>query len=492
MTNPALSLACLLVPFVALSHTDPPERVDSAKDGIEWRADLDETLAKAVDEKRVVFIAVNIAQGEADERMAEKVYKSKRIQDLAEHTLNVVAATGSHGDGDTCERFPGIPCSAHRQIEKKVRSRILKSNEAGEVISPQSIFLGPTGEVIASVPYEVSVAELEWCFLFALSEIDPDRFAPEKSETAERPNRLFIGEVAAPGDKPRERASKKETEKLLEQLEGEPGEERALALMDRLATSEEPDARRYIVEVLRQTADDSEHQDDRVKLLRRVAEVGVSEYWADIASMLDDDNEAFVNEAIVALEQFAVPESNDLLLKGLKRAKDETLKKNLVRAVAKTAYGDRRSKDEILEVSEDKNSPFLRANALIALGDFVVGSRQASDEESEKPGEIDEEIVERLHVALWPEEHGKRGKTRLKDITENERLAAIVAMATIGDAQQFDEVLKGVLTDSQVPSDVREAASRAREIMAGELSLTELRTMRREASGDRIPRPRND
>ena len=486
MPNPILPFAHVFAAAqLAVSPLGGPSPVP-IQQHIEWRADFDETLAQAGEQERIVFIAVNIGQGEADKRMAKDVYTDERIVELSASTLNVVAAMRSHGDGDTCKTYPGISCDAHRKIEKKVRSRILKSNEAGEVVSPQSIFLGPGGEVILSVPYEVSVAELEWCFLSALSEVDPDKFAPEKSETAERPEMVFVGKVAAPGEKPEARPSKEETEKIIAKLEEGQKPERALALLSRLATSAEPSALRCVTEALNKYANDPKRKDDRLKLLRRVAEVGVLDYWKDIVEMLDDKNDAFVHEAIVALEQLAVPESNSVLLKRLKRAKDETLKKHLVRAVATTAHGDTKAQREILKASTDRKSPLVRANALVALGDFVVGSRSGKPE----AGEIDEKIIERLYVALWPEEHGKRGKTRVKEVTPSERIAALVAMATIGDLDRFGEVLDGVLTDSDVPQEVRDAAARTRKIMAGEVSRVELATMRREAAEDRIPRKR--
>src|SRR5206468_1736167 len=134
----------------------------------------EDTLSRAREQKRVVFLAVNMDGERANERMVEKVYRDKAIVALAASTLNLVASAAEHAPLDrTCPRFAGLHCLDHRRIDTAVRDQILKPDSQGFVIAPQHVFLDPEGKVILSVPYEITVPELEWCFVTALRAVDP-------------------------------------------------------------------------------------------------------------------------------------------------------------------------------------------------------------------------------------------------------------------------------------------------------------------------------
>src|SRR5436190_11566540 len=144
----------------------------SAND-IQWQSSFEKTLEKAAAEKKVVFLAVNMDGEKANERMLEKVYTEKSVVELSKQTLNIVASTAEHSPADKpCSKFDGLYCLDHRKIDVAARKDILKTDDQGPVVAPQSVFIGPDGKVILSVPYEINANELEWCFVSALTKND--------------------------------------------------------------------------------------------------------------------------------------------------------------------------------------------------------------------------------------------------------------------------------------------------------------------------------
>ena len=143
----------------------PVRPVAGAAD-IDWQPSYETALLRAADEDRVLFVAVNMDGERANDRTADKTYHDKTVVGLSEHTLNLVASLSEHAKPDrTCPRFGDVTCADHRRVDIDVRENVLAPDDEGYVIAPQHVFLKPDGEVILSVPYEISAAELEWCFV---------------------------------------------------------------------------------------------------------------------------------------------------------------------------------------------------------------------------------------------------------------------------------------------------------------------------------------
>ena len=364
-----------------------------------------------------------------------------------------------------------------------VRERVLKPDATGAVIAPQHVFLSPAGDVLLSVPYEVSAKELAWCFGEAFERAGVTD-APDVPAGARRPRRLIIGDVASLGRRNRAPLTKEAVEELIALLRK--GTERSdrNSNIQHLATADEDAAREYVLSLLRsgggrggggrrgRGGGRNGSERERAALLRWIGTASPVSYAEVVEPFIGAGTVEARSEAIVALEQLASEDSVKALLGALKKAKDETIEKNLLRAIGACGPEDRKVRSALLKASEDVKNPLARQNALLALG----------------WAESDEGVTERLRQAALPEEFAKKAKIGPDRITELEREAAVVAMGISRD-EAWTEMLTEIRDDEEEPQELRDAASASLEVIAGgEYRLLRDALMR--AGSDEIPRDR--
>ncbi|MEE2941271.1 MAG: hypothetical protein VX460_12855, partial [Planctomycetota bacterium] len=206
--------------------------------GIQGEGSFDLALERADAEGRVVFIAVNMDGEAANERAVKSVYTDRALAALTEHTVNVVASADRHSRSGACKRFGCSSCDVHQEVDMEVRERILKPDATGAVIAPQHVFLSAAGDVLLSVPYEVSAKELAWCFGEAFDRAGVTG-APDIPAGARRPRRLIIGDVASLGRRNRAPLTREEVVQLIARLRK--GTERSdrTSMIQHLATADE-------------------------------------------------------------------------------------------------------------------------------------------------------------------------------------------------------------------------------------------------------------
>ena len=364
-----------------------------------------------------------------------------------------------------------------------VREQVLKPDATGAVIAPQHVFLSPAGDVLLSVPYEVSAKELAWCFGEAFERAGVTD-APDVPAGARRPRRLIIGDVASLGRRNRAPLTKEAVEELIALLRK--GTERSdrNSNIQHLATADEDEAREYVLSLLRsgggrggggrrgRGGGRNGSERERAALLRWIGTASPVSYAEVVEPFIGAGTVEARSEAIVALEQLASEDSVKALLGALKKAKDETIEKNLLRAIGACGPMDRKVRSALLKASEDVKNPLARQNALLALG----------------WAESDEGVSERLRQAVFPEEFAKKAKIGPDRITELEREAAVVAMGISRD-EAWTEMLTEIRDDEEEPQELRDAASASLEVIAGgEYRLLRDALMR--AGSDEIPRDR--
>lgn len=453
--------------------------------GIVWEDAYDLALEKAAADKKVVFIAVNMDGEAANERMVKKVYKDKALIALTEHTVNLVASANRHSKSGKCPRFGCRSCDVHREVEIDVRENLLEPDGSGAVIAPQHIFLGPGGGVLLSVPYEVSALELEWCFgeAFKLAGITD---GPKISPKARRPRRLVNGGVANVGARNMAPLTRGEALELIKELRrgGNRGEQNSM--LRHLATADEPEARDYVLSVLRANSGGraggggrrggggrtGDAERERAALLRWIGTASPKSYVEVVLPFVGSGLESTRNEAIVALEQLNSDEALKELLGTLKKEKDDLLRKNLLRAIGSCGVDDRKSRAALMKASNDLRNPLARQNALLGLG-WVEG---------------DEDVDERLRQAALPEEFGKKAKVGPDRITDLEREAAVVAMGLSRNGD-WKELLTALKDDEDESQELRDAAAASLEVLGG-ADLHALRGALMRAGTDEIPRER--
>ncbi|MBL8862518.1 MAG: HEAT repeat domain-containing protein [Planctomycetes bacterium] len=368
--------------------------LSAAAPGITWLAGWEKTLERAAAEHKVVFLAVNMDGERANDRMVDKVYRDKAIVALAERTLNLVASAAEHAPlGKDCPRFPGVGCQDHRRVDTGARKAVLKADTEGLVIAPQHVFLASDGAVILSVPYEVTVDELVWCFVTALSQHDPGA-APPMPASARSPKRLVMGATYDPSGAGVGGSlvppTKKEVEEILSRLKkGLRGEER-MAELRRLVLSDEPAAIEFIGQELKSAgvggfggfgggggpggggggaggrggAPDTRHR----LILRAIGLLSPPAYWEIVADFLGNSDEALRREAAVALEQLAAPQAVAALHKALAQEKDPGHQKDLLRALGACGAGDSKARGTLLQRAKKDKQEVVRHNAILGLG----------------------------------------------------------------------------------------------------------------------------
>ena len=473
---------CLLVPLLAAAAISEASS-NVVEKGITWEESFDLALERADKEGKVVFIAVNMDGEAANERAVKSVYTDRAVAALTEHTVNVIASADRHSRSGVCKRFGCTSCDAHQEMDMDVRERILKPDATGAVIAPQHVFLSPAGDVLLSVPYEVSAKELAWCFGEAFERAGVTD-APDVPAGARRPRRLIVGDVASLGRRNRAPLTKEAVEELIALLRK--GTERSdrNSNIQHLATADEDAAREYVLSLLRsgggrggggrrgRGGGRNGSERERAALLRWIGTASPVSYAEVVEPFIGAGTVEARSDAIVALEQLASEDSVKALLGALKKAKDETIEKNLLRAIGACGPEDRKVRSALLKASEDVKNPLARQNALLALG----------------WAESDEGVAERLRQAVLPEEFAKKAKIGPDRITELEREAAVVAMGISRD-EAWTEMLTEIRDDEEEPQELRDAASASLEVIAGgEYRLLRDALMR--AGSDEIPRDR--
>jgi hypothetical protein len=376
--------------------------VVSAADGIVWETKLEAAQARVKEENKVLFLAVNMDGERASERMVDKVYKDKSIVALAGATLNLVASTAEHAPLDrTCPKFPGLHCLDHRRVDSAARDAILKPDAQGFVVAPQQVFLAPDGKVILSVPYEVTVPELEWCFVTALRTVDPQCKAT-MSPAARAPKQVILGGVFDPKSAPEgagRTPTRVEVIELIKQVKkGLPGEER-LETLRRILLSDEPEAIEFIRTELRSgqggrgggggggkggglggglggqggQGGGEDGSDRRAKILHAIGALSPPAYWEVVAEYADNGEAPLRHEAAVALEQLGAPESLKTVQTALGKEEDKTLAKDWLRALGTTGAADTHARALLLKKAHAEKDELLRANAIVALGSVNTG-----------------------------------------------------------------------------------------------------------------------
>ncbi len=405
-----------------------------APSDIAWQKSWDDTLAQAKSQKKIVFVAVNMDGEHANDRLATSVYKDKSVVELSAQTLSVVASVVEHTSGDKpCPRFAGITCADHRRIDVTLRKDVLKPDAEGWVVAPQHVFLDPSGKVILSVPYEISASELAWCFVTALHTFDASSNVAMPSG-AHAPRRLILGGVydpnSAPGGGQRTPTRAEVLEKIKSLRKEARGKWEKSDLREILA-SDEPEALEFIRAELRSggagggggkgggagagggkgggggggsyggaanaNGDEAQH----AEMLHLMGIVSPAAYWA-IAAEYTGDNEVKVrDEALVALEQMASPDSIKALETALAKETDKKVQKDVLRALASAGANDKSVRQMLLKRAKSEKDALLRVNLIAALGSLAAGDDLAQTLDGVmKDGKVDERSAAALAMAI--------------------------------------------------------------------------------------------
>jgi len=313
------------------------------------------------------------------------------------------------------------------------------------VIAPHHVFLDPEGKVLLSVPYEVSVSELAWCFVTALRTVDPQSKVAMPS-TARPPRRLILGGVFEPSSAGvRGPATRGEVLRLVKEVKkGSTGEERTDAL-GRILASDEPEGIALIVSELR-----AGH--DREWLLHSIGALSPPSYWEIAAEFAVGAEKTMRIESAVALEQLAAPESVKTIQDALFKEDHPEIQKEWIRALAAAGAADPKVRKEILKRAAAEKDEVLRLNTIVALGSLAPDDEVASALSTTlKSGSANEKAAAALAMAIsrnprWLAELDAVA-AESADATVDEACAAAAQSLRRGGLIAIREVLKKVAKD---------------------------------------------
>ncbi len=335
-----------------------------AAGGIPWLPSVDAAVAEAKAKNRPIFVAVNMDHERANDELVRVHYQDDRIVKLASECACLFASVAEHDSGaGKCPRAGAVTCAEHRAVEHEVRSKWLKADGSGEVVAPAHLLLDANGKVLLSVNYSVTRGELEWCLFAAIKALDP-KFEWTLSGSARAPRRLVTNGVADPTEIPKSAPTKAEVEELLATIQkgGRPWEHREE--VGRLMQSDDKRAVEYVGGLLGGRA--SGREEFMVAMLHNIGRLSPTPYWEMVAPWVDDPRPMVRAEAIVALEQLAVPKALGALQKQWKAEKEQDVRAELIRAIAAVDPTGKSTIALVLDQAEKAKEPRMRIAAVVA------------------------------------------------------------------------------------------------------------------------------
>ena len=168
---------------------------------------------------------------------------------------------------------------------------------------------------------------------------------------------------------------------------------------------------------------------------------------------IDNSNDSMRDEAIVALEQLAAPESLKELRSALSKSRETAVTKNLLRAYAAAGYADKRVKREVLKRAKKDKDGVVRRNAIVSLGylepDEDVTALLGSLLDA---GDPDDRAAAAVAMSLSRE---KAWLEKLKAVGEKEAEDRVIKAACEGAAQALEsgEMVKVKLSWNRATED---------------------------------------
>ena len=371
------SLVCAL-PLLLL----PLEGGSSPDASIPWKATYQEAFQEANDRDTIVFLAVNMDGERANDTAAKKLYQDKVILPLAADAVSMVASKFEHAADGPCPRFGTISCAEHQRIDIQARAQVLKPDASGEVIAPHHVWLDKKGNVLLSVPYEVSNKELAWCFTAAMQKAYPDKEISEV-KGARAPRRLVMDGVTNSGADGIRPLSDEEVEEAVKRIRSTKRLSDRVNDLYSLIATDHPDAVEVIERDLkssdvaaafgRRAGEDAVQRllEGRTTLIRRIGIYSPPSYWEAIASLLEDPEVQIRHEAAVALEQLAAPDSVKDLRNALKKEEDLDVRRSIVRALGTAGTEESSARKQLTSIAKSKKEAALKTAALFSLSGQV-------------------------------------------------------------------------------------------------------------------------
>lgn len=448
--------------------------------GVTWHPSVDAAMASAKDANIPIFVAINMDGERANDEAVTKLYKDRTFASLAENTAPVFGSRFDHGGADrSCSRAPGdTTCDQHRAIEKAIRKAYL-TTQGEEVIAPQHLWVSPEGKVLLSVPYKISMGEMEWCFVEAIRRLNPE-FSWKLSSAARAPKRLVVdGVKQGPSEADLTPPTKKEVLALIEELRKTPVRELLGKIEDVLKVLRSPEKKAisYIESLLMAGGGGGGGgrggrggrgpggggggwaNQRKIRIVQAIGRYSPPEYADIVTPLLKDASVEIRSNAAVALELLADAGAASALSSALKKEDEMEARREIIRALASCGRSGSKGVGPVKKYWDRKKEPLeVRASA-------VIGSEYLEDRE---------EVVALCRSALLSNDADVRSASAY----------------VIGTRREVDlkDLLETVLVDEKNAA-AKEAIEQAIQVLGGG-DADVLRPISSRVTGSDLPRER--
>lgn len=392
-------------PERSIPTAEVPIGVTSA--GIEWDATAEGAFERALDEERLIFVSICGPEEARSERFLSEIYRDKRLVEWTSSTVNLAGYNDPDAKGSgRCKGIDGRTHSELRRIRATLEESVVTANDKGVIALPQHLWLSPRGDVLVSVPYEMTVEELGWCFHEAARRWEISRrtaadgvegggessggedSGPEDSggegdsatrtpaipaelpEGARPPRRLLLGEAyrVLDGDELGRGLTPDELEEQLQEGRSSFGAGlRSLSIL-KVAFTDEKEAIEHVATELTGGLLGWGGNDVLAGAVHTLGVVAPPDAWETLAEFAGHRDARVRREAAVGLEQLGSPRSLKAVRSALKKEKDAEVEAAWIRALGAVGFGDRSARKVLFNLVAKEKDKSLRLNAIFALG----------------------------------------------------------------------------------------------------------------------------
>ncbi len=322
----------------------------SAQGKIPWEKTLAKALERAKTENKIVVACISMKGERVCDLIVSEHYSDSKIVELARKTVNVFCSP--HGTAE------------QRELEKRVRIDLLKKDASAWMVAPQHVFFTPTGKIISSASYAISVGELEWMWAEALRAQD-ETFKWEYSDRMRAPRQLQAKKTAVSkvAVKP---PTKKELDAMMREIKrGYGGYYGAKDKLPVIVRHPGGQARKFVERILKsiETRDSA-----RISILKLIGSSSPRSWHVVIAPYIAHDKPAVRIAAANAMGELGERKGVKPLSSRWRKETEADVKSAILRAMVRCGPNDSRVVKMVPFVLKDYDEVSVRVNAALAAG----------------------------------------------------------------------------------------------------------------------------
>ncbi|MFN3241253.1 MAG: hypothetical protein ACE37K_07030 [Planctomycetota bacterium] len=317
-----------------------------------WKRSLDEALQTAADQQQVLLVAI-LVPGERDSEALIDTYRDGSVRKLTKNCVCLrIDIDSERGDEDRLS----------------VLERFLGAAPREPYVAPHHVVVHPDGKtVLGSAAHRMTAGQLEWFVADGIRRFDGS-FSWPRSDRMRAPESLRYDERETTEQELRIPPTRKEVKAAIEGLKkGGAGWQGAIQHYTTLLASDEKSAVKYV---------DTQLSGGRGMItgmaLTTISRMSPVEYAPILEDFVDYRRANRRREAAKGLWRMAHAKSRKVIMKQLKREKDDQALAWLLRAAVATAPDDKATIAALEKALYKSDNAFVRMHAVVGAGAVEV------------------------------------------------------------------------------------------------------------------------